>query len=195
MLSRKLATSNPHFTQLHLHFKQTLVYLWLLPDEQVDNTRTKHIDIKYHFIRDMILKKQIDVIYCPTNDMVADIFTKGLPKVTFEHLRTKMGVLKIREDSHSGGVLKWTWALWRRGQYIRSWVRKNNLSQDRWRTLVIRLRTKSAFINVDIDDQTPISVLILAIRLLSYQCIISYGGHRRTDGSPSTSRRKENSSI
>ena len=96
-----------------IHLKPTTTTMYednqgtiALSKNPTNHSRTKHIDIKYHFIRDMILKKQIDVIYCPTNDMVADIFTKGLPKVTFEHLRTKMGVLKIREDSHSGGVLK-----------------------------------------------------------------------------------------
>ena len=64
------------------------------------HSRTKHIDIKYHFIRDLISKKQIDIKYCPTKEMVADIFTKGTCKATFEQLRTKMGIINV-----NGGTL------------------------------------------------------------------------------------------
>jgi len=46
----------------------------------VHHARTKHIDIKYHFIRDHIDKGDIDVIYCSTKDMVADVLTKPLAR-------------------------------------------------------------------------------------------------------------------
>ena len=52
----------------------------------------KHIDIKFHYIRDAVSKKIILVEYCTTKDMVADVFTKGLPKPAFEKLRVQMGV-------------------------------------------------------------------------------------------------------
>jgi len=39
---------------------------------------TKHIDIQYHFIRQCIMQKVIDLVYCPTNNMTADILTKAL---------------------------------------------------------------------------------------------------------------------
>ena len=38
--------------------------------------RTKHIDIKFHFVREKIQNKTIELKYCPTHEMVADIFTK-----------------------------------------------------------------------------------------------------------------------
>ena len=44
------------------------------------HARTKHIDIRYHFIRQTISDKQIDIKYCPTEEMTADILTKALPK-------------------------------------------------------------------------------------------------------------------
>ena len=56
------------------------------------HARTKHIDIQYHFIRESISREIIESCYCPTENMVADIFTKALPMKTFEHLRTLIGV-------------------------------------------------------------------------------------------------------
>ena len=45
------------------------------------HSRSKHIDTQYHFTRDQILNKQITLKYVPTMDMVADIFTKSLPRI------------------------------------------------------------------------------------------------------------------
>ena len=60
-----------------------------------DHPRTKHIDVKYHFIRDAIARKRMDVVYCPTGDMVADTLTKSLAKPKFEKFRKLMGVVSI----------------------------------------------------------------------------------------------------
>ena len=62
-----------------------------------DHPRTKHIDIKYHYIRETIENKQVQLLYCPTADMVADTLTKGLPKYSFEKCREAMGVVKISQ--------------------------------------------------------------------------------------------------
>ena len=45
------------------------------------HARTKHIDIRYHFIRYIIEASTIKLVYCPTNDMTADTLTKALPSV------------------------------------------------------------------------------------------------------------------
>ena len=37
--------------------------------------RTKHIEIKYHFIQEKVLDETIELKYCPTNDMIADMLT------------------------------------------------------------------------------------------------------------------------
>ena len=50
--------------------------------------RTKYIDIKYYFIRDCCQKGLIELVYLPTGQMVADIFTKLLPREKYE-LHTK----------------------------------------------------------------------------------------------------------
>ena len=49
------------------------------------HTRTKHIDILYHFIRFKVQKKTINLIYCPTEEMTAHILTKALPSIKAKH--------------------------------------------------------------------------------------------------------------
>ena len=56
--------------------------------------RTKHIDIKYHFIRDLVEAGKIKLIYCATENIVADIFTKGISISQFEKLRHLIGLAK-----------------------------------------------------------------------------------------------------
>jgi hypothetical protein len=48
------------------------------------HTRTKHIDIRYHFIHEAIENGSINMQYIPTNDNIAYIFTKPLAKAKFE---------------------------------------------------------------------------------------------------------------
>ena len=59
------------------------------------NNCTKHIDISYHFVREQV-EQNTSVQYCRSEDMLADITTKGLPKVTFQRLREKLGVTEIK---------------------------------------------------------------------------------------------------
>ena len=57
--------------------------------------RSKHIAIKYHFIRDETKKGIIDVQYCKTDDMIADMLTKGLYAEQFARLRDMAGVKEL----------------------------------------------------------------------------------------------------
>ena len=45
---------------------------------------SKHIEMSYHLVRDYIEHKDVDVVFLPTALMVADIFTKSLPKPIFD---------------------------------------------------------------------------------------------------------------
>ena len=56
------------------------------------HNRTKHIDICHHFVCERVVSNESQVIYGPTGDMIADIMTKGLPKLTFEKLRDLLGM-------------------------------------------------------------------------------------------------------
>ena len=52
----------------------------------VMHSKTKHIPIKYHFLREQVLSKFIKLEYVGTKDQIADIFTNPLPKSQFETL-------------------------------------------------------------------------------------------------------------
>jgi hypothetical protein len=56
------------------------------------HARTKHIDIRYHFIREMIEHGKLVLSYIPSADNVADIFTKALPSPQFKLLASKLGL-------------------------------------------------------------------------------------------------------
>ncbi|KAL0366816.1 UNVERIFIED_CONTAM: Retrovirus-related Pol polyprotein from transposon TNT 1-94 [Sesamum radiatum] len=66
----------------------------------VQHNRTKHIDIKYHALREATTRGEIELNYCSTEEQLADMFTKALPRDKFEELRTKIGVSQkhIKEE-------------------------------------------------------------------------------------------------
>ncbi|KAK2987979.1 hypothetical protein RJ640_011242 [Escallonia rubra] len=58
----------------------------------VFHSRTRHIALKYHFIREAIEEGEIELEFCRSEEQVADIFTKALPRERFEELRQALGV-------------------------------------------------------------------------------------------------------
>ena len=59
------------------------------------HSRTKHIDVQHHFIREKLEDGVIDLRYCQTQDMVADVVTKALAKDRHETLRRAMGIVSF----------------------------------------------------------------------------------------------------
>ena len=57
--------------------------------------RAKHIDIKHHFIREQVSRGKVQLEYCPTAEMTADILTKALSREKFSKLRIKSGVVEL----------------------------------------------------------------------------------------------------
>ena len=69
-----------------------------LTENVLSNSRAKHIEIHYHYVRDIWEKGEIDLIYEPTATMTADVLTKALPKDRHWEHTTNMGVRKITEQ-------------------------------------------------------------------------------------------------
>jgi hypothetical protein len=56
------------------------------------HARTKHIDVRFHFIRWIIEQGSIRLVYCPTKDMIADTLTKALPSTKVKHFASELGL-------------------------------------------------------------------------------------------------------
>ena len=59
------------------------------------HARTKHIDVRYHFIRKAVEDGKVVVQYIPTRDNISDIFTKPLAKAKFWELAELLGLRAI----------------------------------------------------------------------------------------------------
>ncbi|MCP4492660.1 MAG: hypothetical protein GY820_35930, partial [Gammaproteobacteria bacterium] len=67
-----------------------------LASNPVGHKRTKHISIRHHYIRECVTAGLIELVYVPTQEMTADLFTKSLPTVAFQRLRACLGVVPGR---------------------------------------------------------------------------------------------------
>ena len=61
----------------------------------VQHSLTKHISIRYHFIREQVLEGTIELHFVPTDQQLADIFTKPLPEATFNKLVNELGMMNF----------------------------------------------------------------------------------------------------
>ena len=59
------------------------------------HSRTKHIDIRYHYIRGLVSTGEITLKSCDTNDQIADIFTKSLSQAKHEFFIGQLGVCRF----------------------------------------------------------------------------------------------------
>jgi hypothetical protein len=59
--------------------------------------RSKHIDVRFHFLRELTQDEVVTLLHCRSQEQLADIMTKPLPQVVFEKLRTLMGVCEDPE--------------------------------------------------------------------------------------------------
>lgn len=68
-----------------------------LTKNPVMHSRTKHIDIRHHFLRDHVLKGDVQVTFVDTHSQLADIFTKPLAKEQFYKIRRELGILDEKD--------------------------------------------------------------------------------------------------
>jgi hypothetical protein len=66
-----------------------------LAKNPVFHERSKHIDIRYHFIRECVEQGRVGIDYIRTNDQLADVLTKALGRLVFQGLRRRIGMSEI----------------------------------------------------------------------------------------------------
>jgi hypothetical protein len=64
-----------------------------MADNPVEHSRTKHIAIRYHFLRDHQQSGDIEIAYVSTKEQLSDIFTKPLDEKTFTKPRNELNIL------------------------------------------------------------------------------------------------------
>jgi len=72
-----------------------------LPKNPVFHDRSKHIDIQYHYTRNLVEEKKVRIEYIPTSDMPADLLTKSLPRPQHAHLSKGISLFMFH---HLGSV-------------------------------------------------------------------------------------------
>lgn len=66
-----------------------------IAEKQNFERRSKHIETKFNFVKDLITTNKIKLIYCPTEEMIADILTKPLQSTKIQKFRAMMGMQEI----------------------------------------------------------------------------------------------------
>ena len=75
-----------------IHLRPTLVYqdnsavMQLMKNERRANQRTRHLDVRLFYPRDLELAGDISLVWCPTEDMIADLMTKPVQGALFQKL-------------------------------------------------------------------------------------------------------------
>lgn len=59
--------------------------------------RRKHIDVRFHFLRDLTREGAVELVYCGTQDQLADVMTKPLTLDAFQRSRSQLGVCQVPE--------------------------------------------------------------------------------------------------
>ena len=64
-----------------------------MTENPVFHDNLKHIEIKYHFIQDMVQKEVVKLKYVPTKEQVPNVLTKPLARIKFEYFQEKLGMV------------------------------------------------------------------------------------------------------
>jgi hypothetical protein len=69
-----------------------------LLENLVFHDRSKHIEIKYHYIRDMVMRGAVRLKYVTTEEQVTDVLTNPLSRTKFKHFRDKFGMVPLQRE-------------------------------------------------------------------------------------------------
>ena len=61
------------------------------------DSRAKNIEIKFHYIRELVAAGKVELDYCRSDEMIADMLTKGIGKIHFTELRSMKGLRNISD--------------------------------------------------------------------------------------------------
>ena len=86
---------------IQIYFDSTTIEL---AKNLVHHERSKHIDLKFHFIREHVKEKEIELVHVKSEDQAADIFIKPLSTRLFEKMKNLLGMKDRRELSLRKGV-------------------------------------------------------------------------------------------
>jgi hypothetical protein len=65
-----------------------------MTENHVFHDRSKHVEIRYHYICDMVQRRALKLQYISTDEQVVDVLTKPLSHVKFEHFRDNLGIVR-----------------------------------------------------------------------------------------------------
>uniref|UniRef100_A0A803QIH1 Reverse transcriptase Ty1/copia-type domain-containing protein n=1 Tax=Cannabis sativa TaxID=3483 RepID=A0A803QIH1_CANSA len=98
------------FTEIGIEHNRTAI-IWCdnsrarqLASNPMFHSRTKHIEIDVHFVREKVMNKSVEVRYIPSKEQIADILTKSLPITAFHYLKDKLTVCHSSQHSLRGHV-------------------------------------------------------------------------------------------
>ena len=93
-----LSTAEAEYIALFTASKEGVWLRKLLADFAVGQTNIKYMDIKIHYVREMVQRQAVVTVYSPTDIMLADILTKPLAGQRFEFSRSGLGVVCSLRD-------------------------------------------------------------------------------------------------
>ncbi|KAE8655248.1 hypothetical protein F3Y22_tig00117034pilonHSYRG01564 [Hibiscus syriacus] len=99
-LLKELNFAQEKATQIYLDNRSAIEFA----KNHVHHERSKHIDLKFHFIREHVKEKEIELVHVKSEYQAADIFTKSLSTRLLEKMRNLLGMKDIRELSLRRGV-------------------------------------------------------------------------------------------
>ena len=70
-----------------------------MSENPIFHDKSKQIEIKYHYMRDMVQRGEVMLLYVATEEQIADVLTKPLARLKFEYFRERLGVIQIEASS------------------------------------------------------------------------------------------------